>query len=68
MALGEAAKQGFNTQPPEGGWKLVVLDNTILHLVSTHSRPKAAGIHFFPIIGMGKVSTHSRPKAAGTMI
>ena len=20
MALGEAAKQGFNTQPPEGGW------------------------------------------------
>ena len=21
MALGEAAKQGFNTQPPEGGWE-----------------------------------------------
>ena len=33
---------GFNTQPPEGGWHGVgaILDAM---LVSTHSRPKAAG-------------------------
>ena len=33
---------GFNTQPPEGGWRVVELtaENTD---VSTHSRPKAAG-------------------------
>ena len=34
----------FNTQPPEGGWAAEVLDFA-LNLVSTHSRPKAAGRH-----------------------
>ena len=36
----------FNTQPPEGGW----LDLSFLPLnriVSTHSRPKAAGFNLF---------------------
>ena len=32
----------FNTQPPEGGWELVVV-RTVTTIVSTHSRPKAAG-------------------------
>ena len=32
----------FNTQPPEGGW-LYYLLNYLFFLVSTHSRPKAAG-------------------------
>ena len=34
--------RGFNTQPPEGGWlvaRIVLVDG----IVSTHSRPKAAG-------------------------
>ena len=33
----------FNTQPPEGGWTLYLAD-FLFHLVSTHSRPKAAGL------------------------
>ena len=33
--------------------------------VSTHSRPKAAGGHFFGVDMIKIVSTHSRPKAAG---
>ena len=33
--------------------------------VSTHSRPKAAGISLFTIYNYRRVSTHSRPKAAG---
>ncbi len=33
---------GFNTQPPEGGWG-VIFDYTRVFIVSTHSRPKAAG-------------------------
>ena len=34
---------GFNTQPPEGGWTSTVNDN-VYKAVSTHSRPKAAGL------------------------
>ena len=33
---------GFNTQPPEGGWP-VLLEVQVFKTVSTHSRPKAAG-------------------------
>ena len=33
---------GFNTQPPEGGW-LQTFNAQGLAQVSTHSRPKAAG-------------------------
>ena len=32
----------FNTQPPEGGWKSLKA-RIIQLIVSTHSRPKAAG-------------------------
>ena len=35
---------GFNTQPPEGGW-MVRLGMVKTVVVSTHSRPKAAGGH-----------------------
>ena len=32
----------FNTQPPEGGW--IALERAVnSRIVSTHSRPKAAG-------------------------
>ena len=32
----------FNTQPPEGGWPCHS-DHAFIDMVSTHSRPKAAG-------------------------
>ena len=56
---------GFNTQPPEGGWALwrVLLQSR--PNVSTHSRPKAAGLSVFGDNPASIVSTHSRPKAAG---
>ena len=37
-----AAYGGFNTQPPEGGWE-IPLNMVLIPVVSTHSRPKAAG-------------------------
>ena len=54
----------FNTQPPEGGWDKpgIFLPTDI---VSTHSRPKAAGTESPSFRQTIKVSTHSRPKAAG---
>ena len=56
---------GFNSQPPEGGWDIKEISVTF-NVVSTHSRPKAAGMVMrVTKIDFG-VSTHSRPKAAGT--
>ena len=55
----------FNTQPPEGGWgKHTCLVHICIH-VSTHSRPKAAGLLGLGVTLVSYVSTHSRPKAAG---
>ncbi len=54
----------FNTQPPEGGWYMVAAA-PINDTVSTHSRPKAAGLNTFNHYQTPEVSTHSRPKAAG---
>ena len=34
---------GFNTQPPEGGWAQWLTGPCPAPMVSTHSRPKAAG-------------------------
>ena len=36
------AKHRFNTQPPKGGW-LLLEQQAAVSVVSTHSRPKAAG-------------------------
>ena len=55
----------FNTQPPEGGWRCVSPARLLKTLVSTHSRPKAAGWGGGCRSVMWVVSTHSRPKAAG---
>ena len=43
------AKKCFNTQPPEGGWDgfTYIFDT---REVSTHSRPKAAGLQLLPIL------------------
>ena len=61
------AGRGFNTQPPEGGWSYLARRH-FASLVSTHSRPKAAGAaKASPKAGRG-VSTHSRPKAAGQYV
>ena len=56
----------FNTQPPEGGWFLKTATISAVLIVSTHSRPKAAGSLYFIGFSAIFVSTHSRPKAAGT--
>ena len=40
----------FNTQPPEGGWYGSWLWQCLARLVSTHSRPKAAGLHDWALI------------------
>ena len=60
-------QHGFNTQPPEGGWLLDVFAVLFL-LVSTHSRPKAAGYALSVLSAIPCVSTHSRPKAAGSSL
>ena len=57
----------FNTQPPEGGW-IYQWQPSKSATVSTHSRPKAAGLFCFGFSFFFKVSTHSRPKAAGIKI
>ena len=43
FGVSSPAPVGFNTQPPEGGWKSLIL-STSTTMVSTHSRPKAAGL------------------------
>ena len=40
---GDSGSFSFNTQPPEGGWAISDLADFI-YMVSTHSRPKAAGL------------------------
>ena len=54
----------FNTQPPEGGWVEHHINLIQSVVVSTHSRPKAAGFALSHPNGTTFVSTHSRPKAA----
>ena len=55
----------FNSQPPEGGWPAQMPEVFFQIIVSTHSRPKAAGKALREHNRHGIVSTHSRPKAAG---
>ena len=55
----------FNTQPPEGGWLFSSKNEDKHSIVSTHSRPKAAGSMSAYGPTDSVVSTHSRPKAAG---
>ena len=56
----------FNSQPPEGGWQAIKDCGCSGSLVSTHSRPKAAGCRAVAAHKLMRVSTHSRPKAAGS--
>ena len=58
----------FNTQPPEGGWHYDLHFRAVYDDVSTHSRPKAAGVIASTFPPEEPVSTHSRPKAAGMVL
>ena len=40
-------RAGFNSQPPEGGWFRIDYSPLCSFMVSTHSRPKAAGCDSF---------------------
>ena len=57
-------KVGFNTQPPEGGWKFVKLAPAWFSGFNT--QPPEGGWDGFSYAAFClPVSTHSRPKAAG---
>ena len=56
--------QGFNTQPPEGGWTATRCWQTLTGCFNT--QPPEGGWTFTnPTNGGSSVSTHSRLKAAG---
>ena len=44
VQIRHARIEGFNTQPPEGGWQCCNIRLGDFYTVSTHSRPKAAGL------------------------
>ena len=57
---------GFNTQPPEGGWNFHFRGtNSVTKFQHTAARRRLDHLHIMPRPGKD-VSTHSRPKAAGT--
>ena len=58
-------KDGFQHTAARRRLGIVGIDVLAVLLVSTHSRPKAAGYYLTPTIQPSAVSTHSRPKAAG---
>ena len=65
--LGRMVYQGFNTQPPEGGW--LNSPFSVEFLSSFNTQPPEGG--WQPRKSSAKpqsVSTHSRPKAAGTVL
>ena len=55
----------FNTQPPEGGWSVLVKKCTLMECFNT--QPPEGGWAFFDELASRgiQVSTHSRLKAAG---
>ena len=54
----------FNTQPPEGGWGMLVNVPSNYDPVSTHSRPKAAG-QAAPVSGYRDESFNTQPPEGG---
>ena len=59
---------GFNTQPPEGGWRAATCHNASIMRFNT--QPPEGG---WLLVALGVtfasyVSTHSRPKAAGASL
>ena len=61
-------REGFNTQPPEGGCVIVLLlIQKIIKFQHTAARRRLRNQCGLDIIGMW-VSTHSRPKAAAEKV
>ena len=54
----------FNTQPPEGGWLGLELSLELSLVVSTHSRPKAAGTSIF-LISVILIGFNTQPPEGG---
>ena len=52
----------FNTQPPEGGWKYLLTADLSTVLVSTHSRPKAAGCGRYVRLSAGRCFNTQPPE------
>ena len=60
------SKPCFNTQPPEGGWKIKGFGTAVLQSFNTQP-PEGGWMMCFLIEYTALVSTHSRPKAAGRL-
>ena len=58
---------GFNTQPPEGGWPLCFAFSTMPKPFQHTAARRRLANYSNPALLLSKVSTHSRPKAAGPM-
>ena len=56
---------GFNSQPPEGGWKPRESSYGHFRGFQLTAARRRLGDDFNRQIGINRVSTHSRPKAAG---
>ena len=54
----------FNTQPPEGGW-VIGVGRRIMEVVSTHSRPKAAGRTICTVCGFVALCFNTQPPEGG---
>ena len=64
MQFRQMTVQGFNTQPPEGGWFLFQYAKPNACCFNTQP-PEGGWAHLIKDFNMSKVSTHSRLKAAG---
>ena len=57
--------RSFNTQPPEGGWRVCVTENFVMFGFNTQP-PEGGWVKVEHSDSPVRVSTHSRPKAAGS--
>ena len=64
---GRRAGNSFNTQPPEGGWDLILADRMCLILFQHTAARRRLGPNSGGQNVPDSVSTHSRPKAAGEL-
>ena len=65
MTTGTVLAERFNSQPPEGGWKICGMHKA--GMIRFNSQPPEGGwfCHSSIFSRALSVSTHSRPKAAG---
>ena len=58
----------FNTQPPEGGWVGMISLRVGARVVSTHSRPKAAGLLSDSIQSCLRICFNTQPPEGGWLV